>query len=137
MEKNIEKIMEDMKILMDVKRIVEETNEKLGPMNQRIEKLEEENGKLWMEMENVKAENLHLRLRLDQLEQYSRKTNLIIYGIPFKEEENISELIKSLATALKVSYSSSDIVACHRFPNNKRNTPPLIVRFVNHTTKEE
>ncbi len=88
-------------------------------------------------MENVKAENLDLRLRLDQLEQYSRKTNLIIYGIPFKEEENVSELIKNLATALKVPYSNSDIVACHRLPNNKGNTPPLIVQFVNHTNQEE
>lgn len=65
-------------------------------------------------MDQVRDENLDLRTRLDQLKQYSRKTNLVIHSIPLQEDEKISEIIQKLASALKLPHNKLDIAASHK-----------------------
>ena len=68
---------------------------------------------------------------IDDLEQYSRKHNLEIYGVPEKTEENLAEQVTTLGNVLNI-----DI--CHRmFTGRNRSKPrPNIVRFKSYRTKE-
>ncbi len=85
---------------------------------------------------NIKEENIDMKIRLEKLEQYSRRNNLHISGIPLKENEKVKELVKNLGAKMQVPIKNLDIVAAHRLPT-KSSAPPIIVRFTNRDTKTE
>ncbi|VDI07398.1 Hypothetical predicted protein, partial [Mytilus galloprovincialis] len=71
------------------------------------------------EAQNVKIDKLTASVRLnryaiDDQNQYSRRENIRIFGIPENEGENLIDIIKDLCKAMKVTVKDSDIVICHR-----------------------
>ena len=88
-----------------------------------IEKLKTENKKLWAEI--VKVDR-----NLDEVEQYNRKTSLILGGAfpEGKEGEKPSETRETAKKIIKDKLNidlKGDIVACHRLRNKRR----VIVKF--------
>ena len=77
------------------------------------------------------------KLNLDSLEQYTRKYNVEIHGIPEKRNENFKDVITSLASKLDVDIHSHDIDIVHRLNRNPPATKPIIVRFSSHSKKQE
>ena len=57
--------------------------------------------------------------KVDDLEQYGRRQNLEIVGIPFTEKENTNEIVKIVAVLLQLKISDSDISTSHRLNTNK------------------
>ena len=58
---------------------------------------------------------LQLNNRVHELEQYSRRCNVKIVGVPFKKEENLIDIVSQIATTVKFEkFSESDIVSCAR-----------------------
>lgn len=156
MEQKIEEILEEVRALKpltneveEVKRLVSETNAQLGPVNKRLDDLEamvremkREMAELRGEMAEMGKENEYLRrenwvnkTRLDFGDQYSRKSNLIIRGIPWEENEDLEEIVQQLAVALKVPLNDTNIVAVHRLPREE-GIPPIIIRFVKYKTRD-
>ena len=95
-----------------------------------IEKLKTENKKLWEEITRVDR-------NLDDVEQYNRKSTLILGGAfpegeegeaPAQTREMAKKIIKE---KLKVEMKG-EIVACHRLRNKKR----VIVKFLDHDDRE-
>ena len=64
-------------------------------------------------------------LQLDQLEQYGRRENLEIHGIPVTKNENTRRIVKDLAISLNVELDDTHISTCHRMPSPRtpRNPP--------------
>ncbi len=95
---------------------------------ERVSSLEGENSLL-------KKEKALLREQVDDLQQYSRRDNLLIHGIPDSSEKSTSpeacviDCLNSLFPELRVD--SSDISVAHRIPSKSGSTrpAPLIVRF--------
>ncbi|KAH9378852.1 hypothetical protein HPB48_004436 [Haemaphysalis longicornis] len=82
------------------------------------------------------AEEFHsLREAQNENEEYSRKCNLEIEGLPKEENENLKATLSELARKLKISFSISDVEAVHRLPSKNAN-PTVLVRFATVTTKE-
>ena len=76
--------------------------------------------------------------QIDNLEQYSRKDNLEVHGIPEQTDENIVNHIITLGNALNVTIQANDIDICHRLPNKNSDKPkPIIVKFKSHQTKKK
>ncbi len=50
------------------------------------------------EIEELRNENKQLKNRLEDFEQYSRKHNLIISGVPKIKDEEVKEVVKTIAT---------------------------------------
>jgi hypothetical protein len=74
-----------------------------------------------------------LSKRLSELEQYSRKNTLEIFGVPEKPNENSSSLKKTvidIGSALGVPLEEEAIDACHRIPAGNRPGTGIIVKFV-------
>ena len=67
---------------------------------------------------------------MQDLEQYTRKFNLVIHGIPERQEEDNIENVISLGNILKVNLTSGDI-------DSKTKTRPIIVRFSNYNAKSQ
>lgn len=82
------------------------------------------------------AEELrYLREAQNESEQYSRKCNLEIEGLPKEENENLKTTLTNLARKLELSFSVADVEAVHRLPSKKA-IPTVLVRFATVAMKE-
>ena len=57
--------------------------------------------------------------QLDDLEQYGRRENLQIPGVPLKREENTNEVVKSVVSSLNVRLDDNQISTSHRLAGIK------------------
>ena len=67
----------------------------------------------------------------DELEQYRRRDNLEIHGIPVSPNENTNEIIKEVAQKLNVRLLDSNISTSHRIPAINGKHPAIILKFSN------
>ena len=65
--------------------------------------------KLVLDVEFTKGQVDEVEAKHDDLEQYTRKFNLVIHGIPEREEEDNIENVIKLGKLLEVNLSSGDI----------------------------
>ena len=114
------------------------------------DKLTEKNAKtvtsLQEEIQDIKIQQ-HLAINhLDDLEQYGRRENSEIHGIPEMNNESTNEIVKSVAKALNVDLDESHISTSHRIAQPKSDrqqqrkpnqSPPIIVRFPNRDKRNE
>lgn len=82
------------------------------------------------QIKRLTKENAMLRSRVDEMDQYSRKCNVIIQGIPSKEKENLLQVVKFVATKVKVDLQDYHVCAVHRLPS-KKEIDPIIIRLNN------
>ena len=78
--------------------------------------------------------------QIDDLEQYIRKHNLEIHGIPEQTGEILAEQVITLRKEFNVTIPGDDINICHRLSTgrNRRSKPrPIIVRFKSYRAKKE
>lgn len=90
-------------------------------MEERVQKLEEE--------------NKILRTVTDDVEQSQRCMNVRIFGVPFERSENTREKIVNLFNnKLNSQISTSDILKCYRVSSKQTDSdkpPAVLVRFAN------
>ena len=77
--------------------------------------------------------------KVDALEQYGRRLNLEIAGVPVKDNENTNDIVIEIAKLANVEITKDQIPTSHRLAAKpKRNAidqaarspPPIIVRFI-------
>ena len=106
------------------------------------------NQKLTVDIDNLKKsiwkinkQQYETEEQLDDLEQYGRRENLEIHGIPWTKQENTNKIVQKVARELNIKVSESDISTSHRLPlgmlNDKNHHPPIIVRFSNRDKRNE
>ncbi|XP_068738439.1 uncharacterized protein [Montipora capricornis] len=78
-----------------------------------------------------------LEVNQDSLEQYTRKYNVEIHGFPEQQDENLKDIISSIAGKLNVNIRSQDIDIVHRLYRKPPTVKPIIVRFSSYTKKQE
>ena len=124
---------------------------KLEEIENRISKLEDMESRIAkLEQANESIENLHttydgkvrilneLESRANGIEQYTRKNNVIIAGIPLLKNENTGEIVKSCAKAVGVIITEKDIDACHRLsPRDANQSPNIVVRLTRRNLKQD
>ena len=88
--------------------------------------------------EKIADKTIHdLEEKYDDIEQYSRKFNLEILGIPERKEEDITQIILDLAEAIDADVREEDIDICHRLYKAEGKARPIIVKFTNYDSKYE
>ena len=82
--------------------------------------------------------------KLDDLEQYGRRENHEIHGVPWTRNACTNEIVQKVAKILNVKLTSNDISTSHRLfnsgivnANEKNQHPPIIVRFANRDKRNE
>ena len=90
-------------------------------------------------MKNVLLkEKIHeINSKHDDLEQYTRKYNLEIDGIPEVHGEDLEDVVIKLARTIDADVGPEDIDIVHRFKKGKRQPNPIIMRFNNYYSKKE
>lgn len=123
-----ERLMEKIEQLFENQR--DFIREELSRCDERFEKLETENKLL-------KKEVTTLRSCIDDMEQYSRRNNVLIEGVPEVKNEEPMKTIHRIAVATGFNLTEQDIDACHRLPGKKGNTKGnlLIIKFCSRIKK--
>ena len=90
------------------------------------------------EREKIADKTIHdLEEKYDDIEQYSRKFNLEIHGIPERKEEDITQIILDLADTIDADVREEDIDICHRLYKAEGKARPIILKFTNYDSKYE
>lgn len=121
-----------------IEKIVQDAvNSLMKPILDQVSELKTQVAKL---QETVGTLNIDVQDRTDELEQYQRRNNLRVFGIPEENGENTDELvIKLFKDKLEVDVSEKCLDRTHRV--GKRHPPgqdgtvrprPIIVRFVSY-----
>ena len=85
--------------------------------------LQVENQRLRMKVNNIENKVMSLEINGNHLEQYRRRDNLEITGIPDDvSDENIEEKVIQVLSEIQVNVSISDIEACHRIGKCKNSS---------------
>ena len=119
-------------------------NELINSNQAKIAKLDEELTKLENNLAlkdkaiaGLEDDNYRLSQEVDDLEQYTRRTNVRIYGVAEQPEENTDNLAMDFfKSELNVDVASNDISRSLRVGKKSGAKPrPIIVRFTKHNTK--
>lgn len=125
--------------VQEIKSEIVAVNSTVSAMQTSLSFLIAENSDRKAEMVEVQQKNIELQGEVDSLwlrvhdsEQYSRRDNVEISGIPYVKGENVYELLEKLAEAMDFNFNSNYVSIAHRLKGRKDDQrPPLIVaRFI-------
>lgn len=87
----------------------------------------------------VIQENIILKERIDHLEQYSRRNNIRIFGMPEKQNENLEDsVIDIFEKKLNVHVPKEAIERIHRTGRHSEGkTRPVIIKFLSYKTRQQ
>ena len=99
----------------------------------------EDKDKLILDLQNDKVE---LQNQTDASNQYVRRDNFKITGVPYREDENLIEVVQSVTRHIGREIAESEISDIHRLPNNQTDTngssaPGIIIRVNRRRVKHE
>ena len=130
--------------LEEVKKSQDLINSQYESLKEKCDKLIVTNQKQESVIKELKAQSTTLKSsneketeKVDALEQYGRRQNLEIVGVPLKEGENANEIAIEVAKMLNVSLTPDQISTSRRLQTRPKSTnsepaasPPIIVRFL-------
>ena len=131
------------------KTIKDEIQNQLSDVTSKVDDLQKENEMLSTEltalkqdydvimggMRSLSKEVKEIRLKCIANEQYSRKKNIRVFGLPEEQGENCRAKLKNLFEELDVSVDAyKDVSNVHRI-GSKNSPKPMIVAFASHDTK--
>ena len=122
---------------------VKQLEENVEQNSKNLSKLQSADQNLEFEMNHLMSKCKTLEEHCDHLEQYTRRTNIRIFGIPENTRENTDDLVKSFCKDhLNIELKNGDISRSHRLGkpklyNNRSHSRPIIVRLVQHNKKVE
>ena len=107
-------------------------------------KEKEEINKLNKRRDELQKKSNSEELKLDEREQYNRRQNLELVGVPFNENEDVTQITLDLNEKLNVDITEEDISIAHRLPLKQGNSnlknrrhPSIIVRFLSRHKRNE
>ena len=89
-----------------------------------IQQLQEDNSKLKDRVSCLEYKVIQLEIKINSLEQYGRRNNLQIGGIPTSiSNDELEKTAVAILNSINVNLDSSDVEACHRIGRSKDGKP--------------
>ena len=92
-----------------------------------IDALKQENCRLQQKVQHFEKKLSDIEIAKNKLEQYTRRNNIEIQGIPSSVYDNL--LVVNIISQLNITISKSDIKDCPRL--GEANSKTTIIRFLN------
>lgn len=115
---------------------IDDLKAKLSAEQAKNAALESQNRELRGKNLALEETAVDLEKRLIHMEQYSRNANLEIQGVIKAENENVTEIVSNIGTAINETITEADIVACHRVPTRNPEKTSIVVQFVSRTKRD-
>ena len=110
--------------------IVDQMNESIMSIKDTIiDTLKEDNARLRNKVELLEKKLTEVEISCNKLEQYTRRNNIEIQGIPLRiPDEKLEEKVIDVFGAINIAITKNDVEDCHRLGKSLKNT---IVQFAN------
>ena len=113
---------------------------KVGELETKVQNLEGRSGVLETKVQQLEGDNGELRRRLDLMERYDRGDSLEIHNVPVSSNENVEDIVLSIATAMDMEMSLTDISTVYHMPVRREKqgkvTPKIYVKFTRGCMKK-
>jgi hypothetical protein len=149
-------VRENGRFLEEIRGVIHDLQVENTELKKVVKELKDREADLMSQVTEAKqAAKVALSLA-NEADQYNRRSNLRIYGIPEKpgeQQKDVEDLVLKVCADLKLTVTNKDIEACHRLgrPNGRPNpdgsgshgtggTVPhrgIIVRFMNRKHRDE
>lgn len=118
---------------------IKDISESIKRQNARVDKCISEVDIIKNENVKLKSNVCTLECKLNDLEQYSHRNSLVVYGIPEDKNEVLFNVIKRLATVIKFQDWSTNLLdAAHRMGTvGKKGDRPIIMKFISRLDKDK
>ena len=100
-------------------------------------KLVQSNCALQSELNELGRRAQALEYEQDALEQYTRKFNVEIHGVPEYEGENLQDIVMKIGLKMSVDVTTQDIDIVHQLFRKSQAIKPIIVRFTLYKKRRE
>jgi len=120
-----------------VNQTVTESKTEILAIRAQLEEVKKKNEEMQFDILELKEANAKLEDRIEDLEKYSRKNNMVISGIPVEKDENVKEIFTDLANQLQVELQDHEVCVIHQLPAQRNRTPGIIVKLSNNEKKQE
>lgn len=110
----------------------------LKQVNDKLKEVAEENKSLAEKNAKLEDKVCHLEQEVQEMQQYSRRFNIQLDGIPEMHNERAMDIVNKLATVVdEPIIINQDIQAAHRLPSNKsRRVPSFLIQFSNKQKRD-
>ncbi|XP_077977428.1 uncharacterized protein LOC144432989 [Glandiceps talaboti] len=138
LSEKIDKIPTVERKLSELQTSVEYISNFFDVYQKRMEEIQIENKNLKEQLEVVSGNMSTTQKELQDLQQYSRRNNLEIHGVPEHPDEDTDTIVKKVAEASGVNISKYDIDISHRLAtktHNENKPTPIIVKFTRRTVR--
>ncbi|KAJ4439888.1 hypothetical protein ANN_08017 [Periplaneta americana] len=90
------------------------------------------------EMKRLVQENDHLKQEVSDLQQYTRRDNIMLFGVPEIDEQSTYEAIDQISEVIGGSeLVQHDVSVAHRIPSRPGKTRPIVIRFTKSRSRDE
>lgn len=123
--------------LEELKNSMQFLSDKVDSNNNLMQEIKNEFSDIKKENEQLHARNklmnehlVELQNKVRNLEQYSRRSNVEISGIPSSPNEDVTAIVKDVGSAIGLAIQPGDVAAAHRIPTYKKDRiPSIVVQF--------
>lgn len=123
--------------MQELTKTVEFLSDNVDRANKSLEKIQADYKEIKAQNRTLLEANAELRMAVGDLEgkvrlleQYSRRTNLEISGIPVTRNEDTMGILRDIGKAVGIELQESQVMAVHRIPSFKKGrTPSLVAQF--------
>lgn len=123
-------------VVDELKREIEEFRRSMTFMDETVETLSKERDELRTANKAMAARNEELERRVSELEQYSRKNNVEVKGIPSTKGESCLAIIQDIGNKIECPINESDLDIVHRVPSSS-DAKHIIARFCSRAKKAD
>ncbi|KAI5703797.1 hypothetical protein M8J75_016350 [Diaphorina citri] len=102
-------------------------------MEKRVEQLERD-------VQYLQKENVDLKNKMIELEQYGRRNSIRIFGMQeSKDEDTVAAVVQLVNSRLNIQVTNRDVDACHRLGKMKTNGKPrsIICKFTSRLIRDK
>lgn len=125
------------KEVSELKHSIEFMSSKFDSVLLEISNMKDEIKEVKKENNYLRQENDDLSYRIHELEQYTRRDNIIINGIPDTNSESVTEIINTISTLTGAENLIHDVSVAHRLPARPGKLRPIVVRFTKRTSRDQ
>lgn len=135
---SVEAMKETIKGLQESVKKYESMMELVTANDKEVTLLRTEVGVLLNTVTDQTAMIEQLHANINSTEQYSRRCNMEIHGIPLTRNEDLRATMQDLVEKLGIgSHTPADVVACHRLRSRREGEAPILVQFTSVSVKEQ
>lgn len=114
---------------------IDESNKVMDEIKKQYREINRENQEYKALNAQLTQKVTTLESKVRDLEQYSRRDNIEISGLPKTAGEDERSILRDVGRAIGLEVNENSVVAVHRVPTyNKTRAPPIVARF---TTRDQ